>query len=579
MAPVTRISSVCWQAVAAACALLALGAPKPASAARKPRPEVTVALAPLGFGKIPGAYLQAGQTMYTLNFVDNTHLLLTFNTNGLLARLNDEQPGDEDRNVAALLLELPSGKVVARSVLRTRDHGRYLWALGDGRFLLRSRNRFSVLDPVRGLRAGHAFQARNLVTLNRRVALVNLSADGGLLMIETAPPAKPPLLGAAASAAALAATVPQRPKLKTRTNSPAEYLLHFYRLVTDKAADGERLIAQEAGRVRAMQPAELAITPLGYLGVVKESAQVYDFDFYSYSGKKLELSPYETSCPPSAIFTSSSDFVALGCRGGAIKNEISGFNLRGEEPWVSVLPSDPAAGIYLMNAPAAGRFALSVISSPAVAGLGLTEDNPQPPVQQVQVMQHHDGRVLLAVPTGPAQLAGQNFDLSPDGNFFAAVQVNQIGVYRLPPLTRTDQKRMEASAAAFHEESTGPVRLQTATTTADGGLVEEIAAPSSTAVAATPGGSGAVTAQASPSGGSVADVSAARSQSAGTGSSDSSSRQVSGPTPTAAQPVQSSNQAAQIVNGDQPAGDGDSPEGHRKPPSLYDAEHPKPPNR
>jgi hypothetical protein len=564
MAPMTRLFSASWQAVAAACALLALCAPGPASAARKPRPDVTIALAPLGFGTIPGAYLQAGQTMYTLNFVDDTHLLLTFHTSGLLKRLKDAETSDEDRNVAALLLELPSGRVVTRSILRTRDHGRYLWPLGNGRFMLRSRNRFSVIDPVRGLKAGHAFEATNLVTLDHRIVLVNVSADGGLLMVETGPAMKPPLIGAAASAAALAATVPQPPKLKTRTQLPGEFLLHFYRLVTEKQPEGERLVAQAAGGVRAINPADLAMTPLGYLGVVKESAQVYNFDFYSYSGKKLELSPYETSCPPLPVFTSGSDFVAFGCRGGLLRNQISGFNLRGEEPWVSVLPGEQAA-VFLMSAPAGGRFALSVMSNPPVTALGMGENIPRPATQQVQVLQHHDGRVLLAVPTGPVQLAGQNFDLSADGLLFAAVQVNEIGIYRLPPLTRTDQKMIAASAAAFHEEPVGPVRLQVGTVMADGGTVQEIAAPSSTAVAGNPATSG------SPGAANKAEalpnVSSAE-QAVPPANSEGAEQKSAANRP----------QSVPIVNGDQPSEDVDLIEGHRKPPSLYDADHPKLPN-
>lgn len=558
----TRLAST---ALLAVLVLLGSCAVLPARAAHKPHPDHAIPLAPLGFGTISPAYLQAGQTMFTLNFVDDTHLLLTFNAKGLLPRLADEQPGDEDRNVAARLLELPSGKVLASATWRTRDHGRYLWPVGHGRFLLRVRNNFSVVDPMRNLGGGDAFRQRDLLAVNRRIALVDVSPDGGLLMIETSPRPRQPLLGAAASAAALAATVPGA-KLLTRTEPPPDYELRFYRLVTvPRAAGKEVLVAQDAGGVRARQPVEIAMTPQGYLTVVKESAGVYDFDFHSYSGRKLELSPYDTSCPPHAIFTGATDFIAFGCRGGIIRNELSAFNLRGEEPWISVLSGDQAAS-FLMTSPAAGRFALSLTSSAPVVPPGAVDDKTPQPTQQVEVLQHHDGRVLLNVQSAPIQAAGQNFDLSPNGLLFAAMQSNQIGVYDLPPLMPADRKAMMLSAAALSEPAIGPVRLETATA-----LAESTARPAGNASAGLAGAGG--------SGNSMA--AAGNLNDAGVSSTNSPPASSAATAPPAALTTSRPEGSASTEPGESRQGpvNGDAlPEQHRKPPSLYDAEHPKPPS-
>lgn len=579
-----RLSSAFSKLLAASAApavavLLGVCADVPASAGHKPRPDLTIPLKPLGFGTIPPAYLQVGQTMFTLNFVDDTHLLVTFNAKGLLPRLGDEQPGDEDRNVAARLLELPSGKVVATTTWRTRDHGRYLWSIGRGRFLLRVRNHFSVVDPIRNLGGGDAFRQKELIAVTRRIALVDVSPDGGLLMVETAPPQKQPLLGAAASAAALAATVPEA-KLKPRTEPPPDYQLRFYRLVTLQQEGKESVVAQNAGGVRARQPVEIAMTPLGYLAVVRESAKVYDFDFHSYSGKKLELAPFDTSCPPHAIFTSTTDFIAFGCRGGTIRNEMSAFNLRGEEPWISVLSGDQAA-TFLRTSPAAGRFALSLTSSVPILPAGVVDDTSPQPTEQVEVLQHHDGRVLLTVQSAPIQVAGQNFDLSPNGLLFAAVQNHEIGIYNLPPLSSADQKALTLSAAAFSEPADGPVRLETYTAEAESERHPPADSPSpagaSAAGASAAGASGLSASALNAPGGDGAnltpsprgDHSAAASAAAGPTTAENKSNPVAASIPSAA----ADGQQQGPVNGDPQA------DQHRKPPSLYDPDHPKPPNQ
>ena len=89
----------------------------------------------------------------------------------------------------------------------------------------------------------------------------------------------------------------------------------------------------------------------GYLDIKKESSTVFDFDFKSHAGKLQELAAYDTSCTPRPYFVSRSEFVAFGCRGSSDKVELSGFNLRGEEPWVETF-SDTSVGASIVAAPA-----------------------------------------------------------------------------------------------------------------------------------------------------------------------------------------------------------------------------------
>ena len=104
--------------------------------------------------------------MLTVDFVDDTHVLVTYNARRLIRRIPNDPPYDEDRNVDALLLELPSGHVLARAEWVFHDHGQYLWNLGHGQFLLRIRDNFSLLAPLANLGKKEAFRARTFSQLH-----------------------------------------------------------------------------------------------------------------------------------------------------------------------------------------------------------------------------------------------------------------------------------------------------------------------------------------------------------------------------------------------------------------------------
>ena len=105
-----------------------------ASSNRQPSPETRLPFDALGIPPLSANFLSAGASMLTLNFIDDRHLLVTFGSRGLVPRTADDPEGDQDRIVAAEVVELPGGKVLTRTQWHLHDHGRYLWALGEGRF-------------------------------------------------------------------------------------------------------------------------------------------------------------------------------------------------------------------------------------------------------------------------------------------------------------------------------------------------------------------------------------------------------------------------------------------------------------
>ena len=517
-----------------------------ACAAKPSGPLISLALADLGYQTLPVRYALAGDTMFTVNFVDEKHLLVTFSTRKLLKRLPDAEPDDQDRSVEAVLLELPTGQVVARTTWRLRDHGQYLFPLGHGLFLLRVRSHLALLNPMAHLPADttaqalgkpDAFVEEPFVDLHRQFGYLAVSPGGDLLAIETTRERK-----GAKAAAVSGSPIAQEADEETTDHTPAVQI-NFFRLLTEAETGagpghGIKLVAQSAGVVAARSLVEIPATAEGFLRIVKESTGTWDFDYLTHDGKVKELSPFDTTCMPHPYFVSRSEFVAFGCAGSADKQSMAGFNLRGEETWISQF-SNKQLFPYVASAPAAGRFALSrTISS----GLYLDMDNLTPEQisgQEVTVFQNFDGRQLLKLQTTPFQRAGQNFDLSADGLAVAVIRNEHVEVYGLPGLTKKDQEAVAAAAKDVPARSEARISL---------GAVPSSVREGATATRAAAAGKGAA-------GGEPLGNEAEPAPSAQAMGGASASAAAAEPNTT--------------VNGDETK--------HRTPPSLYDAEHPKPP--
>ena len=418
-------------------------------AARGPEPPLRIPLEPFGFQHLSEQFLLAGSSMLTIHYVDNQHLLLTFSARHLLKRLPDEPEDDMDRTIDAILLELPSGHILARTTWRTHDHGQYLWNLGHGHFLLRIRDTLTTFAPLANLPTGEPFAEHPfLSTENRRLAAVILSPDADLLTVETvkrtppAPKPKTPLFG----------PTPVEP-----APEPPFVQINFYRLHLP-AEPGGPIRSNFAGIARSRSTGGVPVSVSGYLFTVNQGHQHYAFDFHSYAGKVDELSPFDSSCPPSPLFVSHSEFIVFGCRNGQTVGSLGGFNMRGQEMWEQGLFGDFIAP-SLVYAPTSGRFALSrvLLHSSAVADQPVSADEITS--QTVIVYQTDSGKQILHADCTPIERAGQNFALSPDGLSLAVVHADAIEIYRLPPLTPKEEKAVELAQTSSPPENDLPVRF------------------------------------------------------------------------------------------------------------------------
>jgi len=584
---------------------MALLLPAGAAAAKSPEPAQRIQLEPLGFQTVSPRYLLSGATMLTLDYVDSQHLLVTFGVSRLMARLADCPPDDEDRVVDAVLLELPSGRALARTEWRLHDIGQYLWPLGDGIFLLRQRNELTTFAPLAQLASDDAFKLHPFLHFDRRIDAMLVSADHDLLTVETSKPPKrltqeeanaqanaqaEALARAALATQAAAQNDPQANSVtnpmtgvrhisssSTQTSTPSTPVLRrrdpalahhdaeakpepnpihisFLRLLHLEQTPGV-LKAEIAGSISTSKHLVIPVTADGYLRTRETSDAGVLLDFVTFPGKVTDLGAFDTSCPPSPTFLSHSEFVTFGCRGSEDRVSLAGFNVRGDMMW-QLLFSDAQAYPSFVSAIPAGRFAFSRTLTTSTVFPTETPSTDQLVAQEVRVLQTYNGKQLLRVFTSPIQRAGQNFALSPDGLALAVIHDPAdahapgdqhhpaIEIYKLPPLSGKDEQEVKAEAAMAPDHADSPIRFTQA-------QVKD-------AVAEVPKGPAAT--QTDPQAALIPEnthIPATQPATAGITREDSS--------------------GAPVAQADSASGDSSpEPEHHRKPPSLYDNPPPSP---
>ena len=399
-----------------------------------PRPTTRIPLEDIGFQPLSPRYLLDGSSMLALHYVDATHLLVSFDARRLIPRIPNDPPTDQDHNIDLLLLELPSGRLLARTELLVHDHGQYLWNLGHGEFLLRVRDSFTTFAPLANLVAGKPFTQYPFLHTDRHVVAVILSPEADFLTIESTDPL--PLVDPNPEVTGFLGRLND-----TREQQSAPRVqLNFYRL--GLPAEAGQIVPRTAGIAVSRRPIDLPLTSEGLLNVLDQGHFRWAFDFKSHSGKRLELALFDSTCRPIPFFISPSEFLVFGCRGGTTRQTIAAFNLRGDATWQQVLSGSYIAPSFVF-APVAGRFALGrLIINSASVGVD-TLDPSMVLAESVDVIQNDSGKTLFHTECTPAARAGQNFALSPDGMSIAVIREGNVEIYALPQLAPQDKTALQ----------------------------------------------------------------------------------------------------------------------------------------
>jgi hypothetical protein len=414
-----------------------------AYAARDPLPAAEIPLNQLGYESPRPELLAAGNAMATVDYVDATHLLVTFGLRSLIPRVADDPPDDDDRLVGAFEVELPSGKVLAHTVWHLHDRGQYLWNLGNGRFLLRIRDHLALLEPELATKPEEALREHTFLHFDRQIVAINVSAEHDLLMVQTSAPVPPAVILADGDSDASA------------RRSPVQ--INFYRLV----AEPTTTVVVSAGAVRASGALALPVSALGFMRTAEVKRDQWQFEFHSTAGAISKLAKFGTTCSPRVTLVSNSEFIAFGCKGDQDRIDIAGFDMTGDFMWQQTF-FDTHVNPSFAFAPVAGRFALgrTLVNSSVTDRQIITTAEVNG--QDLRVYQTWSGKILLELSCTPPMRSGQNFALSPDGLHLAVLREERVehkatdmydayvsreaavAIYDLPPLSAEDRKALLA---------------------------------------------------------------------------------------------------------------------------------------
>lgn len=435
-----------------------------------------MSLATLGVPNIPQSFLQVGSSMLTLDVVDDTHLLLTFSSRGLVPRDPTDLPDEECRMVAAELVELPSGKILAEADWKMHDHARYLWRLGKGRFLVRTKNDLFLLLPEARL---HMQDPLKLVRFPKRDGVpvsAMVTADKGIVTIETMAqqPKKQTVLSTTGS---MIVTDPEK-----------TVMVDFYRL-SGGDEPGVPLNIKGAGVVKAPGPVALPMDSDGYLWPDDAGHGRWPVSFNEFGGREVKITQVDSNCRPRLQMVSRFEFLAFTCRGSDSRVRMRQYGMDGHETWEETLN-----GTYgvpeLAYAPEAGRFAISRIVAPT-GDLLFGSVIPDGATQEVRVYQTESGSLLLKVLTTPVTRYAENFDLSDDGLVAAVVTGGTVQVYKLQPPSDQDRKDLEEAKSFSPPKSEAAVKFAKLETPENEGESVSVATDVATSAPVAPNVSGA----------------------------------------------------------------------------------------
>jgi hypothetical protein len=384
-------------------------APKPSQAIRAPElpgrlpgkpslpPVFTVPVEPLGFSAPGPLYLGQRNSLVSLDFLDENRLLFTFRVPGLMRR----EPGeDEERQIRAVILNLPTGAVEAEALWTLHDRSRYIWMLKDGRFLLRDRNSLELGDATLELKPFLRF-------------------PGHLLWLEMDP---------------------EQQFLVTDSREPAAA---DSKELNGQKLDGSdlvlRILRRDSGKValvsRIRSTIHLPINSDGYLESLRASSDAWMLNLNYFSGGSHLLGRIDSACPPLFEFLSQREVLATVCTpSGAGK--LLALTTEGRRLW-EAQTSDQTIWPLIVRSPDGSRLAREAlaVTHPITALSPLGQEDIKG--QLVEVLDAADGKLVLKTAATPILDAGGNVVFSPSGRRVAVLSGGAVQVFELPPPAAT----------------------------------------------------------------------------------------------------------------------------------------------
>ncbi len=402
----------------AASALVAAGqAPSKPTDDPPAKPAFDIDLSSVGYQGLAGMARLASQANISLDFVDDDHVLFTFDPKKLFTRLPDCPPSHDDRLVHAIVFQVSTGKAVNRADWYLHDNRRYLWPLGSGQFLLRRLNSLYIVDSN--------LKEKLLMTSPKEFLWLTVTPDGKQIIAETAE--------------AATSKKPKSDAAKAKQSVKIEFL-DIASLKVERAIKSEGIVTLEG-------------TSTGFADVGHDmTGRVWLVRFGPTTRQRENIARVRSHCVPDVFYSSSNTLLIGRCSSSGSDYSVSSFTVTGHRLWrqrwndhryvPKIKPSDDGSRFAvstLMHVAATESEANDADDEQDAMGHGLA--------QMIQVFDTAGGTPVFSVKLSPVVLTAQNFSLSPDGRRLAALHDSRLQTYDLAPMSADERSKFTAVKA------------------------------------------------------------------------------------------------------------------------------------
>lgn len=417
-----------WLAAAALCAPPALGAAKAPHAdselaqihdldgrfPQKPSlaPTWSIPVDSLGFAPPGPLYLGQRNALVSLDFLNENQLLFTFRVPALLHRIPGQDQADE-REIRAVVLDLPSGSLDAERSFMVYDRARYLWMLHDGHFLLRRGN--DVLEGDASLKL------TPLLHFPGPLLTVGLDPTQTYLVTNSREPVQTAAKSASPDSSAAASGQIDSGDDSDQSNPPPDIVVR----IMDLASNQVRFVTRVSSLVR------LPINTDGFLASLRGTGVEWSVHLNRFGGGDTVLGVVKSACMPDLDFISQTELLATACADNG-DDALVAMNTSGQTLWIDLTP-DRLIWPLLTMSPHGKRFVRETlyVSHSIDAFNPLSDDDIKG--QWVKVFDAATGKVVFESPATPILDAGGNVAISPSGRRVAVLNAGAIQVFELPP--------------------------------------------------------------------------------------------------------------------------------------------------
>lgn len=372
-------------------------------------PAFSIPVEPLGFFA-PGAIYQGQrESMVSLDFIDEDHLLFTFHAPGLIRREGNPAAKNE-RQIRAVVLTLPGGSVNAEALWSVHDRDRYLWMLDDGHFLLRDRNDLKIGDS--------SLELSPLLHFRGPLLWVELNPAEDLLVTQSRE---------AADVKAKPGDVPSPPTASAQmsvdgdeSNASPDVMVRIIRRAT----------AQVMLTSRTRKTVHLPFNSEGWVETLRGKGHEWVLNLNYFRGGSRVMGKIDSTCAPSVEFISNPELLVTTCNPDESR-WIVAMSTDGKRLWNA---SKPPTQIWprLIMAPNGLRLARETLLATHAVNTTAPLSFDDVKAQWVEVYDAASGKMELTAPASPILDGGGNVAISPSAKRVAILDSGAIQVYELP---------------------------------------------------------------------------------------------------------------------------------------------------